>query len=87
MEELIKLILSTVFSEYGVVGACFIGLLLWTMRENKEREGKYQDTIAKNQEIILEQARNFDIVKEIREDVSDLKEVITNVKLKKESLD
>ena len=77
MEELVKLILSTVFSEYGVIGACFVILLLWTMKENKVREDRYQETISKNQEIILEQAKNFDIVKEIREDVSDLKVAVT----------
>lgn len=77
MNELIKLILSTVFSEYGIIGASFVILLLWTMKENKDREGKYQDTISKNQEIILEQARNFDVVKEIKKDVSYLKIAIT----------
>lgn len=83
MEELIKLIFNSVFSEYGIIGACFVILLLWTMKENRERENKYQDIIAKNQEIIIEQARNFDIVKEIREDVCDLKEAIISVKVKK----
>ena len=80
MEELIRHILSTVFSEYGIIGTCFVSLLLWTMKENKERELKYQETIGKNQEIILEQAKNFDIVKGIREDVNDLKEVIMSSK-------
>ena len=80
MEELIRHILSTVFSEYGIIGTCFVSLLLWTMKENKERELKYQETIGKNQEIILEQAKNFDIVKEIREDVSELKIAVTNNK-------
>lgn len=77
MEELVKLILSTVFSEYGIIGACFVILLLWTMKENKVREDRYQETISKNQEIILEQAKNFDVVKAIREDVSDLKVAVT----------
>ena len=77
MEELTKLIFSSVFSENGIIGACFVVLLLWTMRENRERESKYQDTISKNQEIILEQAKNFDIVKEIKEDVAHLKIVVT----------
>lgn len=80
MEELIKLVFTSVFSEYGIIGACFVILLLWTMRENRDREDKYQETIAKNQEIILEQAKNFDIVKEIRIDVSELKEAITKNK-------
>ena len=83
MQELIKLIFTSIFSEYGVIGASFVVLLLWTMKENKDRESKYQDTIAKNQEIILEQARNFDVVKEIREDVSELKVAITTAKAKR----
>ena len=76
MEDLIKLIFTSIFSENGIIGACFVLLLLWTMGENRERESKYQDTISKNQEIILEQAKNFDIVKEIKEDVTHLKNVI-----------
>lgn len=76
MEELVKLIFTTVFSEYGIIGACFVTLLLWTMKENLEREKRYQVTIEKNQEIILEQAKNFEVVKEIREDVCELKERI-----------
>lgn len=47
----------------------FISLLVYVMRENKIRETKYQDTIEKNQEIILEQTKKFDIVKEIKEKV------------------
>ena len=85
MQDLTKLIFTSVFSEYGIIGGCFVVLLLWTMKENKDRENKYHETITKNQEIIMEQARNFDIVKEIKRDVSDLKEAMTNVKIKKES--
>lgn len=44
----------------------FVSLLVYVMRENKFREGKYQKTIEKNLEIITEQAKNFDIVKEIK---------------------
>lgn len=76
MEELLELMFTTIFSEYGLIGISFICVLIWTMRENKDRESKYQETIQKNQDIILEQAKNFDIVKEIREDVSDLKTVM-----------
>ena len=73
MEDLIRLILTTVLSEAGLTGASFIILLLWTMRENKVREERYQQTIASNQEIIVEQVKKFDILKEIKEDVSELK--------------
>lgn len=44
----------------------FVSLLVYVMRENKDRESKYQKTIEKNLEIITEQAKNFDIVKEIK---------------------
>ena len=73
MEDLIRLILTTVLSEAGLTGASFVILLLWTMRENKVREERYQQTIASNQEIIVEQVKKFDILKEIKEDVSELK--------------
>ena len=76
MDELLSFIIRSVFSENGVIGVLFAMLLTWVMKENKEREQCYRDTIDKNQEVILEQAKNFDIVKEIREDVNDLKEVI-----------
>lgn len=73
-------VLATIFSEYGVIAGCFVALLVWTVRENKSREVKYQETIHKNQEVILEQAKNFNIVKEIRQDVSELKRAITERK-------
>ena len=73
MEDLIRLILTTVLSEAGLTGASFVILLLWTMRENKVREERYQQTIASNQEIIVEQVKKFDILQEIKEDVSELK--------------
>lgn len=80
MSELLELIFTTVFSEYGLIGISFISVLSWTMRENRDRENKYQETIQRNQDIILEQAKNFDIVKEIREDVADLKGAMINRK-------
>ena len=80
MDELINFIIRAIFSENGIIGVAFILLLAWVMRENKEREQCYRDTINKNQEVILEQAKNFDIVKGIREDVNDLKEVIISSK-------
>ena len=76
MEDLIRLILTTVLSEAGLTGASFIILLLWTMRENKVREERYQQTIASNQEIIVEQVKKFDILKEIKKDVSELKSAL-----------
>ena len=80
MEELMSFVIRAVFSENGIIGVMFVLLLAWVMKENKEREQNYRDTISKNQEVILEQARNFDIVKGIREDVNDLKEIITKSK-------
>ena len=80
MEESLNFIIRAIFSENGVIGVTFVLMLAWVMKENKEREQCYRDTINKNQEVILEQAKNFDIVKGIREDVNDLKEVIVSSK-------
>lgn len=89
MEAVITKIFDAVFSEYGLIGSTFVGLLIWVMRENNIREQKYQitivrnqDIISKNQDIILEQAKNFDIVKKIEEDVAHLRNIIVNGKQK-----
>lgn len=72
MEQLFELILS----KEGFVTAAFACLLFYVLKENSRREGKYEETIAKNQEVILTQAKNFDIVKDMQGDISDLKDVI-----------
>ncbi len=72
MNEFFQMILS----EYGFVGAVFTCLLFYVMTENSKRELRYQDTISKNQDVILEQAKSFEIVKVMKDDIDDLKDII-----------
>lgn len=72
MEQLFQ----SVLNEYGFIGAIFTCLLVYVLRENSLREGKYQDTIEKNQEVILTQAKNLEVVKDIQDDIADLKNTI-----------
>ena len=72
INEILKMILS----EYGFVGAIFASLLWYVMTENSKREVRYQKTIEKNQDVILTQAKSFEVVKDMKEDIEVLKEVI-----------
>ncbi|MDB8790894.1 BhlA/UviB family holin-like peptide [Romboutsia sp. 1001216sp1] len=72
INEILKMILS----EYGFVGAIFASLLWYVMTENSKRELRYQKTIEKNQDVILTQAKSFEVVKDMKEDIEVLKEVI-----------
>lgn len=74
MSEIFKMILS----EYGFIGAIFACLLWYVMTENSKRELRYQNTIEKNQEVILSQAKSFEVVKDMKEDIEVLKDVILN---------
>lgn len=72
LEQLIKI----VFSQYGVFAGLFLLLFVFVLKENNNREIRYQNIIDKNQKVILEQAKSFEIVKTIKEDVDDLKTII-----------
>lgn len=72
INEILKMILS----EYGFVGAIFACLLFYVMTENSKREVRYQKTIEKNQDVILTQAKSFEVVKDMKEDIEVLKDVI-----------
>lgn len=72
INEILKMILS----EYGFVGAIFASLLWYVMTENSKRELRYQKTIEKNQDVILTQAKSFEVVKDMKEDIEVLKDVI-----------
>ncbi len=72
INEIVKMILS----EYGFVGAIFASLLWYVMTENSKRELRYQKTIEKNQDVILTQAKSFEVVKDMKEDIEVLKDVI-----------
>ena len=51
----------------------FVYLLFYVLKQNSKREAKYQETIDKNQETINKLADSLSIVKDIRDDVMDLK--------------
>ena len=72
LEQLIKI----VFSQYGVFAGLFLLLFIFVLKENNNRETRYQNIIDKNQKVILEQAKSFEIVKTIKEDVDDLKTIM-----------
>ena len=74
IEEYVKMI----FSEYGFFATAFACLLWYVLAENKKRETKYQSVIDKNQKIILTQAKSFEVVKDMKTDIEELKEVILN---------
>ena len=50
----------------GILAALFVGLLVYTLKDSKRREKKYQD-------IIDELAKDLKVVKEIHQDVTDIK--------------
>lgn len=58
---------------YGPFAALFCWLLFDTQKKNETREGKYQDTINKNQEIILELTNKFNIMDDVKKDVEEIK--------------
>ncbi|MFT8312968.1 MAG: hypothetical protein ABF633_01790 [Clostridium sp.] len=44
--------------------------------DNLEREKKYQDTITENQGIIFKLSENFNVVKDMKDDIKDIKDKI-----------
>ena len=66
--ELFKTIASQ-----GSWAILFIWLLIDTRKESKTREEKLQSIINKNQEVISDLAEKFDVVEDIKADVSDIK--------------
>lgn len=68
--------IKIVFSQYGVFAGLFLLLFIFVLKENNNREIRYQNIIDKNQKVILEQAKSFEIVKTIKEDVDDLKTIM-----------
>lgn len=66
--EVIKLVATN-----GAFAVLFVWLLFHTQKENAKREEKYQVTIDKNQDIITELTKKFDVVTEVKEDVEYIK--------------
>lgn len=59
--------------EFGIWAGLFIWLLLNTMKENKTREEKLYKTIQENQSVINKLADSLNVVKEIKEDLEEIK--------------
>lgn len=68
-------ILKTIVSQ-GAWAILFVWLLIDTRKESKTREEKLQSIINKNQEVISELAEKFNVVEDIQEDVSEIKDKI-----------
>ena len=58
---------------YGPFAALFCWLLFDTQKKNEKREEKYQETINKNQEIIIELTYKFNIMDDVKKDVEEIK--------------
>ena len=65
-------IVKTIASQ-GAWAALFVWLLIDTRKESKVREEKLQSIINKNQEVISDLAEKFDVVEDIKKDVTDIK--------------
>lgn len=66
--ELIKTIVSQ-----GAWAILFVWLLIDTRKESKTREEKLQSIINKNQEVISELAEKYDVIEDIKGDVTEIK--------------
>lgn len=73
IDTFLEQFLKIIFSQNGLFCTLFLGLITFVLYTNNKRELRYQETIEQNQNIILKQAKNFDIVKEIKDDIDDLK--------------
>ena len=63
----------------GAWAVLFVWLLIDTRKESKYREEKLQGIINKNQEVISELADKFDVVKNIQDDVTEIKNKLEKV--------
>ena len=62
-----------IFSKESGFALLFVWMLFTTMKNNKDRETKYQEVINKNQSVIEEQAKAFS---SISKDVNEIKQII-----------
>lgn len=65
-------ILKTVASQ-GIWALLFVWMLFKTMKENKLREDKMNETIDGNQLVIQSLAKSLEMVNEIKKDVEEIK--------------
>lgn len=66
--------LFNAFLKDGAFASLFVFLLIYVLKNNKEREIKYQEVIEINQKVISEQAAAF---ASLSKDVNEIKQVIT----------
>lgn len=64
------------FLTQGAFAALFVWLLLDTRKDSKSREKDYQVVIRENQKVIGKLTSNLTMVKDIKEDVEEIKSCI-----------
>jgi len=72
MQEVINIIISN-----GVFAMLFVGLLFYQLKDSSQREKKYIETIEKL-------SKHIDIIEDVKEDVSEIKNILIIKKSKKE---
>lgn len=58
----------------GIWAALFVFLFIYVLYDSRKREGKYQETIKENQDIIKQLSEKFGIVDNIQDDVKYIKD-------------
>ncbi|MDD2445773.1 MAG: BhlA/UviB family holin-like peptide [Clostridia bacterium] len=72
MQELINIIISN-----GVFATLFVALLFYQLKDSSQREKKYIATIEKL-------SKHIDIIEDVKEDVSEIKNILIIKKSRKE---
>lgn len=72
MQELINIIISN-----GVFATLFVALLFYQLKDSSQRERKYIATIEKL-------SKHIDIIEDVKEDVSEIKNILIIKKSRKE---
>ena len=68
-EKIVNLAISN-----GLFAVLFLGLLIYLLRDSRSREQKYQSTIEKL-------GNSLEMVKDVKEDVNEIKQRLTNTKI------
>ena len=58
----------------GLFAVLFLGLLIYLLKDSRSREQKYQSTIEKL-------GNSLEMVKDVKEDVNEIKQRLTNTKI------
>lgn len=61
----------------GLFAVMFLGLLIYQLRDSRNREKKYQETIVKL-------GNSLDVVQSVKQDVEEIKEILNCNNVKKE---